>query len=87
MFGKEYATAQLVKFSDTNQTGVKIRNLQLLPFYYFLPEDIIKAHSKRFQSLPRNPHMILQDTELIEYIESPAFAVEIISSVQAYGII
>ena len=77
MFGKEYATAQLVKFTDTNQTGVKIRNLHLLPFYYFLPEDIIKAHSKRFQSLPRNPHMILQDTELIEYIESPEFAVEI----------
>ena len=77
MFGKEYVTAQLVKFTDTNQTGVKIRNLQLLPFYYFLPEDIIKAHSKRFQSLPRNPHMILQDTKLIEYIESPEFAVEI----------
>ncbi len=54
-----------------------IRHLQLLPFYYFMPEDIIKAHSKRFQSFPRNPHLILQSTEMIEYIESPEFAVEI----------
>ena len=30
-----------------------------MPFYYFLPEDIIKAHkSKRFQGIPRNPRKI-----------------------------
>lgn len=56
---------------------IRIQNIHLLPFYYFLTEDIIKAHSKRFQSLPRNPHRILQSTEMIEYIESPEFAVEI----------
>lgn len=40
--------ARLIKFTDTNQTAAGIWNLHLLPFYYFMPEDIIKAHSKRF---------------------------------------
>ena len=69
--------ARLIKFTDTNQTAAGIWNLHLLPFYYFVPEDIIKAHSKRFKSIQRNPRKILQDMKLIEYIENPDFAVEI----------
>ena len=54
-----------------------IRHLRLLPFYYFLPEDIVKAHNKRFQSIPRNPWDILEDSKVIEYIESMEFVFEI----------
>ncbi len=55
----------------------------MLPFYYFIPEDIIKAHSKRFQSIPRNPQNVFKDMEMIEYIESAPFAVEIADIISA----
>lgn len=74
---------KLLKYEGTNRTGLSFKKLHLLPLYYFFPEDIIKKHSKPFQSIPRNPQKILQDKKLIEYIESMEFAVEVCDIVSA----
>lgn len=66
---------KVYNYEGSNRQGMSFKNLHLLPLYYFFPEDIIKAHPKDFQSIPRNPQNILRDKNVLDYVESMAFAV------------
>ncbi len=61
---------KIYNYEGSNRQGMSFKNLHLLPLYYFFPEDIIKAHPKDFQSIPRNPQNILKDKNVLDYVES-----------------
>lgn len=78
-----FTVLKIYNYEGENLQGMSMKNLHLLPFYYFLPEDIIKAHTKEFQSIPRNPQEILKSKKIFDYVESMAFAVEICDIISA----
>ena len=74
---------KLIQYEGTPYSKLSFKNIQLLPLYYFFPEDIIKAHPKKFQSIPRNPKNILRDKKVFDYVESKEFAVKVCDIVSA----
>ena len=78
-----FTLLKIYNYEGSNRQGMSFKNLHLLPLYYFFPEDIIKAHPKDFQSIPRNPQNILKDKNVLDYVESMEFAVRVCDIVSA----
>lgn len=78
-----FTLLKIYNYEGSNRQGMSFKNLHLLLLYYFFPEDIIKAHPKDFQSIPRNPQNILKDKNVLDYVESMEFAVRVCDIVSA----
>ena len=56
------------------------RNSEYLPFYYFIPESILRKCGAKLNAIPRNPRMIFSNREACEFIESDLFRLLIIDA-------
>lgn len=55
-------------------------NSEYLPFYYFIPESILKRCGAELNAIPRNPRMLFANREACEFIESDLFRLLIIDA-------
>ena len=49
------------------------RNSEYLPFYYFIPESILRRCGAELNAIPRNPRMIFSNRAACKFIESDLF--------------
>ena len=56
------------------------RNSEYLPFYYFIPESILRKCGAELNAIPRNPQMVFSDREVCKFIESDLFRLLIIDA-------
>ena len=63
-----------------NGSVTPFRNSEYIPFYYFIPESILKKCGAELNAIPRNPSMIFSNREAREFIESDLFLLLIIDA-------
>lgn len=56
------------------------RNAEYIPFYYFIPESILRRCGAELNAIPRNPRMIFTDRAVCDLIESDLFLLLIIDA-------
>lgn len=49
------------------------RHSEYIPFYYFIPESILRRCGAELNAIPRNPRMIFSNRAACEFIESDLF--------------
>ena len=63
-----------------NGSVTPFRNSEYLPFYYFIPESILKKCGAELNAIPRNPREIFSNRKVCEFIESDLFLLLIIDA-------
>ena len=56
------------------------RNSEYLPFYYFIPKNILQKCGVELNAIPRNPQMVFTNYKACEFIESDLFRLLIIDA-------
>ena len=63
-----------------NGSVTPFRNSEYIPFYYFIPESILKKCGAELNAIPRNPREIFKSRKACEFIESDLFLLLIIDA-------
>lgn len=56
------------------------RNIEYLPFYYFIPRSFLACCGEELHSLPRNPQQLVMNRAACEIVESDLFLLLIIDA-------
>ena len=56
------------------------RNIEYLPFYYFIPKSILSRCGAELNAIPRNPQVLLRNRAACELVESDLFRLLIIDA-------
>lgn len=56
------------------------RNIEYLPFYYFIPQSFLACCGEELNSLPRNPQQLVMNRAACEIVESDLFLLLIIDA-------
>lgn len=56
------------------------RNIEYLPFYYFIPRSLLARCGEELNSLPRNPHQLVTNRAACKIVESDMFLLLIIDA-------
>ena len=69
-----------LKITRPDGSVTPFRNLEYLPFYYFIPKSILQKCGTELNSIPRNPQMVFTSRKACEFIESDLFLLLIIDA-------
>ena len=69
-----------LKITRPDGSVTPFRNLEYLPFYYFIPKSILQKCGTELNSIPRNPQMVFTNRKACEFIESDLFLLLIIDA-------
>ena len=70
-----------LKITRPDGSVTPFRNLEYLPFYYFIPKSILQKCGTELNSIPRNPQMVFTSRKACEFIESDLFLLYLAVSV------